>query len=217
MTILLIQFVWQILIELLCLAGGAAIGLGVDFVVSVFAKTDDVKLAVLGRSQTGKTLLFKALTNKWDGVQTSDTNIEEIQSFEYIFSDGKKLFFSSTKDIGGTSSFVSEYKELIESSTHIFYFCNIYDYLNDLQVRREDNSRLDLIYDCANGKKIPSENVTLVLSYADEFQDRNSALKDFHKMLSDKKYGKYFSNNMYPINMTNKNEVDKFIDKAFKH
>lgn len=214
MTILFIPLiVWCVLIGL------SLVGIAIA-VVSVFDKTDDVKLAVLGRSQTGKTLLFKALTNKWDGVQTSntniETNIEEIQSFEYIFSDGKKLFFSSTKDIGGTSSYIPLYKELIESSTHIFYFCNIYDYLNDLQVRREDNMRLDLIYDYANGKMIPSENVTLVLSYADKFQNRNSAVKDFYKMLSDKKYGKYFSH-VCPINMTNKNEVDKFIDKAFKH
>lgn len=195
--------------------GGIIVCISAKKIISVFKKTNFVNLAVLGMRQTGKTLLFNALRGKWKADISPQTNIEEIPEFKYTFPDGKKLTFKATKDIGGDDSFISEYKELIESSTHIFYFCNVYEYLNDPQKRREDNARLDLIYDYAKYKEVPSKNVTLVLSYSDKFQDRKSAVKDFYKLLSGKKYKKYFSQ-VCPINMTNKDEVDGFINQAFK-
>lgn len=214
MGLLFIQFLPMLIYIVIALVSGGIAAL----VVSVFKKTDSVNLAVLGMRQTGKTHLFNALRDKWTENPPDQTNIEEIPQFTYTFPDGKKLTFKATKDIGGDDSFMCEYKGLLESSTHIFYFCNVYEYLNDPQKMRDDNSRLDFICDCAKDKEIPIplENVTLVLSYADKFQDRKSAVADFFKKLPNKDYKKYFQH-VIPINMTNKDEVDEFINKAFKH
>lgn len=177
----------------------------------------NASICVLGRKQTGKTLFFNGLRGLWS-VEPEETGVTNIPSFKVTIKNSKGedevIKIKETKDIGGSSNFIaSYYDDLMSSSTHIIYFCNIYEYINDESARQDVNARLDYIkrYLDINNKKI--ESVFIVLSYGD-MVDRKQAREVFTKYITGESFAP-FAKRLAIVNMTDRNDVENLINAIF--
>lgn len=176
------------------------------------------KLCVLGMKQTGKTLFFNALRGIYD-VQPDETALTKIGAFKITLksSRGKDVVIrlKETLDISGSEDYIaSYYRDLIFSSTHVIYFCNIYEYLNDEMVRKEVNARLDHIKRFVDESGKTSENVFIVLSYGDKVENRKEALRTFIAAINGKPFAS-FARRIAVVNMTKKEDVEELIKSIF--
>lgn len=178
----------------------------------------NAKLCVLGMKQTGKTLLFNALRGIYD-VQPDETSITKIGEFKLTLksNQGKNVVIKlkETLDFSGSEDYIAtNYKDLISSSTHVIYFCNIYEYLNNDNARKEVNARLDLIRKYMAESKKSSDNVFIVLSYGDKVENRKEAQQKFIAAINGKSYAE-FARRIAIVNMTNKKDVEELIKNIF--
>ncbi|MDI5950099.1 hypothetical protein [Flavobacterium yafengii] len=206
------------------LAGAAALGLGTTAavvgavvagaagggIVSYFSgEKIDCKLGMIGMKSSGKTTLLKNL----GGVKEVKINTykDDYESFVYTISTDKKIFIDKGKDIGGNKPLMANYKEIIENNNVIFYFFNIHLYLTEDDYRRECNSRLHSIHSHIKDKKF-----ALIASHPDRSNLLKSKLEEeILNQVSNKDYSKLFNDNLYVVNLTDKNEFKILIEKIF--
>jgi GTPase SAR1 family protein len=206
------------------LAGAAALGLGTTAavvgavvagaagggIVSYFTGENiDCKLGMIGMKSSGKSTLLKNL----GGVKEvkKDTLKEKYDSFVYTLSSDKKIFIDKGKDIGGNVNFMVDYKQIIEENSVVFYFFNINKYLTEIDYKRQCNMRLAFIYSSIKDKKF-----ALIASHSDHSQLLKNELEE--KVLDEvkgKDYSKLFNDNLYIVNLTDKSEFKKLIEKIF--
>ena len=181
---------------------------------SIFRKKD-VQIGVVGPQKTGKTLFLNALRGIWGKEPEQTTQMENYEIIEYHFSDGKTRTFRNCKDVPGSNSFIrTTYKEIIEESTILLFFCNMKQYLESQEYERDVNARLDYIYEVRKSinKDDKSLPVMIILSYADQVENRRKATLAVQDKLSGKDYHEMCCKYMHSINMTNEAEVKKLIE-----
>lgn len=167
------------------------------------------KLGILGMKSSGKTTLL----DKMRGVikKTSQTFSEDYEEFTYTTQSGKIVNIAKGKDIGGTKSYVLEYRTIIAQNDVLFYFFNVHEYVENLEYRRDCNSRLSLIFPNLTGKKI-----VLIATHADRAKLDKSQLKDSVMELTiDKNYSKLFNENFFVVDLTNNEQFTELIENLF--
>lgn len=167
------------------------------------------KLGILGMKSSGKTTLL----DKMRGVikKTSQTFSENYEEFTFTTQTGKIVNIAKGKDIGGTKSYVLEYRTIIAQNDVLFYFFNVHEYVENLEYRRDCNSRLSLIFPNLTGKKI-----VLIATHADRSKLDKSQLKDSVMGLTiDKNYSKLFNENFFVVDLTNNEQFTELIENLF--
>lgn len=206
------------------LAGAAALGLGTTAavvgavvagaagggIVSYFSgEKIDCKLGMIGMKSSGKTTLLKNL----GGVKEIKGNTfkENYESFVYSLSSDKKIFIDKGTDIGGDKAFIANYKQIIDNNNVIFYFFNISRYLTETEYKRDCNMRLAFIFSSIKDKKF-----ALIASHSDHSNLlKNKLEEEVLNQVSGKDYSKLFNDNLYVVNLTDKNEFEILIKKIF--
>ena len=177
----------------------------------------NASICVLGRKQTGKTLFFNGLRGLWS-VEPEETGVSRVPAFKVTIKNSKGkdevIKIKETKDIGGSEDFIaSYYADLLASSTHIIYFCNIYEYMNDAEARKDVNARLEYIKKYLDDHKKKIESVFIVLSYGD-MVDRKQAREVFTKYMTGESFAP-FAKRLAIVNMTDRNDVEELIKNIF--
>lgn len=168
-----------------------------------------IHLVVLGLPQTGKTLFFNVLKDKWDPKPDQTNTLDKANM--RLEKDGKSVWIKAI-DYGGDDNFFREKaKELIKQSDFIVYFCNIEEYCNNPDKAATVRARLQYIFMMMNKE---NTNVHIVLSYADKVNSREKALKSFVQSIAKEDFAK-FGHNVVAINMENKSEVKQMITRLF--
>lgn len=213
------------------LAGAAALGLGTtaalvgagvagvvggvvgglwDDESSAAGNNTKKNLGILGMVSSGKTTLL----HKLGGVKKVERNshAEEYEEFTYNLKSGKSIVIAKGKDFGGSKSYVAEYRSIISRSDVVFYFFNVNLYVEDLEYRRECNSRLSFIFPNLLNKK-----TVLIATHADQSASSKSQLREsILKLTIDKNYSKLFNENFFIVNLTNNEEFSDLTENLFK-
>lgn len=122
---------------------------------------------ILGQKGAGKTTMWNYLRGISGEPQV--TQYEHIKAFVFARKkSGMPLRIASTVDIGGQATFVSNYDHLIESDSHIFFFCRIDSIRSEVEMR-DIRARLDKIRRVVEAKGVRTIGLTLVLTYADRY------------------------------------------------
>lgn len=206
------------------LAGAAALGLGTTAavvgavvagaagggIVSYFTGENiDCKLGMIGMKSSGKSTLLKNLGGVKEVKIDSFKDIYE--SFVYTISSDKKIFIEKGTDIGGNKPFMANYEHIINNNNVIFYFFNINRYLTETEYKRECNSRLAFIF-----SRITNKKFALIASHSDHSDlEKNKLEEEVLNQVSGKEYSNLFNDNLYVVNLTDKNEFKKLIEKIF--
>lgn len=192
------------------IVGAAAAGAAGGGIVSYFTRENiEIRLGMIGMKSSGKTTLLKNL----GGVKEvkADTFKESYESFVYTLSPDKKIFIDKGTDIGGNKAFTANYELIIENNNVIFYFFNINLYLTDTEYKRDCNSRLAFI-----NSRIKDKKFALIASHSDLAElEKNKLEEAVLNQVSGKEYSKLFNNNLYIVNLTDKNEFEKLIENIF--
>ncbi|MEI5983666.1 hypothetical protein VJ786_01990 [Sphingobacterium sp. PU5-4] len=194
------------------------IGLSVGFAYildKIFNKQNKIKLSVLGMESSGKTLFLQQLNSALKGGVAS--GISDYDEFVINLGKDKDLLVRAGKDIPGSNAFVNEYEKLCQEGDVIVYLFDISKYLNeeDLDYRRQCNSRLELIYDYGSQYQ-KLKNITIIGSHIDVCnKSEREAKKILYSQLQDKTYFKLLEN-LHLVNITDKRVVKGLIKPIFE-
>lgn len=215
---LLLVLEWATIKLILWILGSVVLLGGSVYVIGNWPTIYGKTICVLGLPQTGKTLFFQGLQSQWT-FAPDETNVNEVETFKLKNSSGETLLkIRDTKDIGGGDNFaIQYYGELIKNSDIIIFCCNIDEYINDKNSEAHVKDRLQYIYTLMEKykkvKKDAEENgVRIILSYADQVEDRKEAMAYFVASISNEPYS-YFAKHVATVNMTNQDEVVELITK----
>jgi ribosome biogenesis GTPase A len=210
------------------LAGAAALGLGTTaaVVAAGVAATvggvvgglwdDDIddenakrKLGIIGMKGSGKSTLL----HKLGGIKIvkSDTFIEQYEEFSHKTMSGKTINISKGKDIGGLKNYMSEYKSVVDESDVVFYFFDVNLYVNNVEYRRECNSRLSFIFPQLKNKK-----AVLLATHLDDSNLTKSELREIiMQNVTDKVYSNLFNENFFILDLTDDKQFKDLINNLF--
>lgn len=189
---------------------------GVAGIAGVWKDPKKNKLGLLGMQKAGKTLFLSHLRNIPFLEGTSGRN--SFNAFEHRLASGKKIIISAGFDIGGGKFYRSNYDGILDNADVVLYFFDINMYLkNDLDFdeipyQRSCNSRFEHIY-----SKIKNNNkpVIIIATHKDKCNFPEEIMKEkFDKLVDDKSYSEILKEIEY-VNLTNKNEIEKLVNKIF--
>lgn len=180
-------------------------------------KIKGTKFAVLGMQGAGKTQFYNTLRGN-SNAEAVPTSKEGYQSFK-IKCRGKTITVAKGVDISGNETSIKyEYERMIKENEVIFFIFNIKEYLQSEEEEGLVNARFDYIFEKAKThKKDIDGNVVIIGSHADCLsKEEQSRIKNkFDKKVGKKTYSELFNKNVFFVNLTDKSEVDKMIDKIF--
>ena len=178
-----------------------------------YRKVKGKRLAVLGMKGAGKTRFYRHLQNK--PYIEGESGVDEYEEFEYKKQDGKTIYIRKGKDIGGSEDYINLYEDMIKECDILVFCFDIKRYLSDSTYEKQVNVRFEFV--CRKFKELnrPKGNFVKIASHIDEAKDPMSAIKQFNNLLKKKSYYKEFIYNIYPVNMTNKKDLEKIENKIF--
>lgn len=205
------------------LAGAAALGLGTTAAVvgavvagaaggvlgaTLLNNKDKITICLLGMKGSGKTTFLNNLREINSKLGTEN---KKYDSFSLKLKNGKTITINKGEDIGGGKNFMTDYKSLIKESDVVFYFFQINKYIEDIDYKRECNSRLSFIKDDIEGKKI-----ILIASHSDHSNlSKINLFDEIENLVKGKNYSNLFGNNFNVTNLTSKEDFDLLIQKIF--
>ena len=182
---------------------------------------ENVKLAILGPNEAGKTTLWNYFAGKPFSPIYKQTEGKETISFEaygVVWTTQKpKDYKVKGHDINGNEDYIRIYwKDLIKDSDMIIFVFNANKYLeNELEYQRDVNQRLQFVKSTiekqTDGKK---RKVWLLGSYADKLKNREEDWKKIINLINKKPY-RDISNNSGCYNLTDAKELEKYYQKMF--
>jgi len=171
------------------------------------------KIAVLGMPGAGKTTFYNILQGKH--ISTTPTYEEDIDPFVYNI-NGRDVYFDKCKDIGGGESHINNwYLELIDRNEVVFFFFDVYKFLNESPYQKETKARLDFVYETT--KRVGGRQTAMILTHIDSFPKikiPEIQLK-VQKAIGNKEYQALFKKNVFPVDITKEEEVKKIMKKLF--
>lgn len=171
-------------------------------------KKNELGMAVLGESQSGKTLWYDFLCHTdFAGEQTTE---REIKKITLSFGLGRTVHLKKGKDINGDKSYMFSYKQMVENNDVILFFNSIEQYIHNKNYRRDVNQRLDFIFQNAKNK---SKRIYIIWSYADKLSQRKRGFVKALALFKSRQIGNPTA--CYPIDMTNNDEVKTLVKKLF--
>jgi len=191
-------------------AGVPAVALAVWLILNKIVLQKNMKLAVLGREEAGKTSFYNFLKDgdpgNPDQTPLSDKNIEKFQ-----VQDSEGYTFSiSIIDISGQKEAVaSYYKDLVTDYDVILFFFNSEYFMTDEDYSTDVVDRIKVMGDQINTTKDSNnKSVYIVPTFKDKAEA--SGIKDidlqkelFHKFDEKAPEGKRYANNILPMYQTN--------------
>ena len=171
------------------------------------------KLGVLGMQGAGKTRFLSYLRNV--PYVEKGTSKEPYESFTYKF-EKKEILIDAGVDFGGGDLYRVEYNRIIKNSDVILYFFDIDRYLNEkskteeVSYRRACNSRIEHIHSADK-----EADIVFVATHIDLCKKVEEEVRlEFLKLIENKSY--YSSlKDVELIDITNKDQLNRFIDKVF--
>lgn len=155
----------------LCALVGIGVKLFGDNSIWYNNKKKELGMAVLGESQSGKTLWYDYLCHtNYAGEQTTERDIKKIT---LKFGLGRTVHLKKGKDINGDKSNMYSYEQMINDNDIILFFNNVYLYIYNKEYQRDVNSRLDFIFEKSNKS---SKKIYIIWSYADKLQHKKAIL-----------------------------------------
>lgn len=191
-------------------AGVPAVALAGWLILNKIVLQKNMKLAVLGREEAGKTSFYNFLKDGVPGnpdqTPLSDKNIEKFQ-----VQDSEGYTFSiSIIDISGQKEAVaSYYKDLVTDYDVILFFFNSEYFMTDEDYSTDVVDRIKVMGDQINTTKDSNnKSVYIVPTFKDKAEA--SGIKDidlqkelFHKFDEKAPEGKRYANNILPMYQTN--------------
>jgi len=179
-----------------------------------YRKVKGKRLAVLGMKGAGKTRFYRFLQKR--PYIEEETAIDDYEEFEYKTNDGKTIIIEKGKDIGGSEDYVRPLYENIIKDCDILVFCfDLKRYLSDSTYEKQVNVRFEFV--CRKFKELKRSkgNFVKIASHIDEIKDSNNAIKQFHSLLQKKSYYKEFIYNFFPVDTTNRKDLEQIVNKIF--
>ncbi|MDR2223900.1 MAG: GTPase domain-containing protein [Flavobacteriaceae bacterium] len=172
------------------------------------------KLGVLGMQFSGKTLFLNFLQG-FDYTERA-TGREDYNEFRFKTSTGKEILIAKGEDYGGSKEYRTFYKTVVDRSDVLFFFLDISKYLNDVDYKRDCNSRFLFIDSLRiDSKTQEKKEVIVVATHRDLCSLSDSDIqKSFLKEVENKTYIKMVEKIVF-INLHDKTLTKKFINKVF--
>ena len=176
-----------------------------------------IGMAVLGMTQSGKTLWYDFLSGSKRGGKTQTSGGVDVDSFDLMCGKEHVATIKKGTDIAGGDLNVHKfYENMIRENDFIFFFFDAEEYLyghpkceKDIKYDRDVNARLDLIY-----KYIDSKKFLLILTHVDKLTDKDADVNEIINQISNKSYGK-LAKYYYSVNMMDEGEKENLKNKIF--
>ena len=209
---------WLILI-LWGLGGGALGGLvgGLSvYLFDLFRPGKDVDIAILGTEGAGKTTLWKAITQSEKNVEP--TIAGEVINEATVYINSIKRRIKQSLDInGGPDAIRMEYKNLISQKDFIIFIFNTKDFLENKEAVEDVKMRLKVI----EKYKDSSKTFHIIGSHIDRLTNNLKTRKKVKNEVVNilgieflKEINCDRNKNVTLINLTNKEEVDMYINNV---
>lgn len=196
------------------LLGGVTIFFGAYLLsLAATAPLKKNKIAVLGMPGAGKTTFYNMLQGKH--ISTTPTYEEDIDSFVYKI-NGRDVHFDKCKDIGGGESHINNwYLELIDRNEVVFFFFDVYKFLNESPYQQNTMARMDFVYETT--KRVGGRETAMILTHLDSFPKSkfHEILPKVQKAIGNKEYQALFKRNVFCVDITREKEVKKIMEKLF--
>ena len=170
------------------------------------------KISVLGMQMAGKTQLLANIRNI-PYLEYDPTQDYKYEAFK-VHLGNRDVKIRAGKDIGGGDEYCSVYEDLMKESDIIFFVFDGYRYLNEKSYKDNVQARLSFIH-----RHLNKQEFVTFITHKDSYhnkKDTSNALNDIIKSVSEKKYRTLFNNNIFFLDMRQKDELLKELDKLFK-
>jgi GTPase SAR1 family protein len=179
-----------------------------------YRKVKGKRLVVLGMKGAGKTRFYRFLQNK--PYVEEETEVDNYEGVVYKKKNGETVLIKKGKDIGGSEDYVKQYYEKMIAENDILIFCfDISRYLIDTAYMKQVNNRFEFISRKYKELKKDKYNFVKLATHVDKTPNPKEALKKFNSMIEKKDYKIDFKKNLYPVDVTNEQELQKVVDKIF--
>lgn len=209
------QQAWIWLPVLILLGGGGLVGA----IIAALTSTEGTKLGIIGMKGAGKTtyLSHLGLVEKDDGTPVTPYKAKTVHV------GNRDMEIAAGEDIGGEDEYVRFYKPWLvgaEKKDIIVFIFDGYKYLNNNEYKRDTCARLDFIYKNyrqANANVKDFKNIVLIASHLDQYKgkDIKQMKNDILKSVAGKEYCALFKNNFSPIDLRDKELINKVNAKIF--
>jgi GTPase SAR1 family protein len=208
--------IWLIAVAIGAIVVGACLLFSGKKPKDEYGSKEEVKLAILGPNEAGKTTLWNYFAGKPSSNIYKQT--EGVQAVSFIASG---IVWSTIKvqgyDINGNGDYIrNNWKKIIKDSDMIIFVFNAKKYLDDeLDYQRDVNQRLHFIKSvidelCDERKR----NVWLLGSYADKLKNQKEDWKEINNIIKTKPYCDFYENKAC-LNLTDEKILEEYYQKMF--
>lgn len=203
------------------LLSGTSVGLGLEVYRYLkknstrLVKTKGTTLGVFGTFGAGKTTFLNCI-----GVIDKVVLGTSVVSYdETIIKIGEReIKIAAGDDIGGTQDYMKQYgEEWIEKKDIIVFIFNAEEYLNEDEKKREVRAYLDFIFRHAKKIKKNEENIVILASRRDAFDDKDNPRDRILNDLAGKDYVSLLKTNFMVADLREKKNVEPFLNRTFKN
>lgn len=168
------------------------------------------KISILGMKESGKTQFLKTLQRE-PYQKYLQTGTDDYEKFPLLLTSGKVVEIASGKDIGGSDSFVLQYKKISKDADAVFFIFDVYRFKSDVEYRKQTRARLQYIDDELG---IPESKRAVIGSHADQFVDDAKKREGQHFAIENLQdiYKPIFTN-FFMRDMRKYNQVIEICDK----
>lgn len=198
------------------LSGTGIVGVGLWYLKkngTRLVKTKGTTLGVLGTMKAGKTTFLNRI-----GVIDTDEDGTHLEKYdETIIKIGEReIKIAAGCDIGGSHDNMSRFgEEWIENKDIIVFIFNAEEYLNKDEKKREVRAYLDFIFRHAKKAKKDKENIVILASRRDAFDDKDNPRDRILKDLAGKDYVSLLETNFMVADLREKKNVEPFLNRIF--
>ncbi len=198
--------------------GWVLISILIGFLASIlgwgYRKVKGKRLVVLGMKEAGKTRFYRFLQNK--PYVEEETEVDNYEEFYYKKNNGETVLIKKGIDIGGSEDYVKPYYERMIAENDILIYCfDISRYLIDTAYMKQVNYRFEFISRKYKELKKDKYNFVKLATHIDKTPNPKEAVKKFDSMIEKKEYKTDFKKNLFPVDVTNKQELRKIVEKIF--
>jgi GTPase SAR1 family protein len=198
--------------------GWVLISILIGFLASMlgwrYRKVKGKRLVVLGMKEAGKTRFYRFLQNK--PYVEEETEVDNYEEFYYNKNNGETVLIKKGIDIGGSEDYVKPYYERMIAENDILIYCfDISRYLIDTAYMKQVNYRFEFISRKYKELEKDKYNFVKLATHIDKTPNPKEAVKKFDSMIEKKEYKTDFKRNLFPVDVTNKQEMQKIVDKIF--
>jgi len=204
--------------DLFTAGAGGVIALAVYLFIQKITFNKNIKLAVLGREQAGKTSFWNFLKDEKPGNPDQTPPEEKIGEFTTKDSEGHTITISSVIDISGQWDYVAKYyKKLVEENDVILFFFNSKDFMTDEEYSTDVVDRIIVMANHINSTKDSNNKSVYIVPTFKDVAEANGITdillqkKLFHKLNEDP-VAEHYANSSNILPMYQTNDIDSLTD-----